>query len=649
MAAGADCLDDMHLLRAGALGEVLGGIRAPSTLGTFLRKLTIGSVAQLGKIHRLLLVRTVAAVPAWSPIRAASDAFTGIEKKLGDEIQVVDRDVTAAHAVYPSDGLIAAADEPQIDVKGDVCSGRRVAGAELGQRCRARRVVKREPYDIEQVGALLRRRAVHHRLELHRDDRTGLGDRRFHLHAIATRPDHLDGDLNGGVVRPCVRGRVEAVAGIVARLVEFCLPHLQHVYLDLTIGSWQQDTGGLHDLRALGRTEHLHVRRTSSTAWTAAAIASPRKITRLPDTDPPRVWPPCVEDLASASLVLRQIERDEQRMRQRPPPPLGQEVDTTDADGRHRCDPHRSTRMGRRRGDGEERRRAPKYRLIGDEEVKQLVSANSDRRTVRRSGGRFRQRPPGLVPHVTETKTQRSGDTVRIPWIGERGEIGAPHRPALSHLPEQPRVRDDVRSVDKTVVPQRRQHLRHRAGRPAEMACRDTFGDDRLLILRPHDIIGQYEDVGPLLWWLDRMRRGGPVLVPAPDRAIQPIDVRDVSRFIVDLVQERATGTINVAAPAEGRTYDAMVRACAEVVAGDTVAVPELVWVDEGWLADQGVRERRTRSRTGAVPSASRLPGVQLTRPDDRNRRAALGGRLCGARRAHPPRHTAAAANCHPP
>jgi uncharacterized protein with HEPN domain len=50
---------------------------------------------------------------------------------------------------------------------------------------------------------------------------------------------HPDGDLSGGVVRPCVRGGVEAVAGIVARLVELYLPHLQHVYLDLTIWSWQ--------------------------------------------------------------------------------------------------------------------------------------------------------------------------------------------------------------------------------------------------------------------------------------------------------------------------------------------------------------------------------------------------------------------------
>ena len=37
MAAGADSIDDMDVLRDGAMGELFGGVRAPSTLGSFLR------------------------------------------------------------------------------------------------------------------------------------------------------------------------------------------------------------------------------------------------------------------------------------------------------------------------------------------------------------------------------------------------------------------------------------------------------------------------------------------------------------------------------------------------------------------------------------------------------------------------------------
>jgi 2'-hydroxyisoflavone reductase len=124
-----------------------------------------------------------------------------------------------------------------------------------------------------------------------------------------------------------------------------------------------------------------------------------------------------------------------------------------------------------------------------------------------------------------------------------------------------------------------------------EAACREAFSNERVLILRLQEIIGQHEDDGPLLWWLSRMRRGGEVLVPAPDRPIQPIDVRDVALFMIDLLMQRVTGVINVAAPHEDRTYGGMVRACAEVVSTDVAAASELVWIDEDWLVGRGVRQ----------------------------------------------------------
>jgi len=55
MAAGADSIDDMGLLRHGAMDRLFGGIRAPSTLGSFLRAFTWGNVSQLQKAHREFL------------------------------------------------------------------------------------------------------------------------------------------------------------------------------------------------------------------------------------------------------------------------------------------------------------------------------------------------------------------------------------------------------------------------------------------------------------------------------------------------------------------------------------------------------------------------------------------------------------------
>jgi hypothetical protein len=55
MATGADSIDDMDLLRHGAMPALFGGIRAPSTLGSHLRSFTWGNVRQLELVSRQLL------------------------------------------------------------------------------------------------------------------------------------------------------------------------------------------------------------------------------------------------------------------------------------------------------------------------------------------------------------------------------------------------------------------------------------------------------------------------------------------------------------------------------------------------------------------------------------------------------------------
>jgi hypothetical protein len=63
MAAGADGIDDLHILRHGAMRAVFTGIRAPSTLGTFLRAFTHGHALQLHAVHRRFLGQLAAHAP----------------------------------------------------------------------------------------------------------------------------------------------------------------------------------------------------------------------------------------------------------------------------------------------------------------------------------------------------------------------------------------------------------------------------------------------------------------------------------------------------------------------------------------------------------------------------------------------------------
>ena len=60
--AGGDCIDDADVLRTGGTARTLGGtVKAPSTLGTFLRSFRWGHVRQLDRVSRELLARAWAA------------------------------------------------------------------------------------------------------------------------------------------------------------------------------------------------------------------------------------------------------------------------------------------------------------------------------------------------------------------------------------------------------------------------------------------------------------------------------------------------------------------------------------------------------------------------------------------------------------
>ncbi len=68
--AGADCIDDVDLLRSGATEQVIGQwVAAPSTIGTFLRAFTWGHARQLDAVSGELLARAwnAGAVPGDAP------------------------------------------------------------------------------------------------------------------------------------------------------------------------------------------------------------------------------------------------------------------------------------------------------------------------------------------------------------------------------------------------------------------------------------------------------------------------------------------------------------------------------------------------------------------------------------------------------
>jgi len=73
MVAGADCIDDMALLRHGGMNKVVNGAYAPSTLGSFLRAFTFGHVRQLDA----LVSRFLTGLAGRAPLLAGGDLQSG--------------------------------------------------------------------------------------------------------------------------------------------------------------------------------------------------------------------------------------------------------------------------------------------------------------------------------------------------------------------------------------------------------------------------------------------------------------------------------------------------------------------------------------------------------------------------------------------
>jgi Transposase DDE domain group 1 len=57
MCVGADCIDDIDVVRSGGMKTLFGGVYAPSTIGTLLREFTFGHARQLESVLRHHLVR----------------------------------------------------------------------------------------------------------------------------------------------------------------------------------------------------------------------------------------------------------------------------------------------------------------------------------------------------------------------------------------------------------------------------------------------------------------------------------------------------------------------------------------------------------------------------------------------------------------
>ncbi|MFG2529079.1 NAD-dependent epimerase/dehydratase family protein [Streptomyces sp. NPDC048516] len=112
------------------------------------------------------------------------------------------------------------------------------------------------------------------------------------------------------------------------------------------------------------------------------------------------------------------------------------------------------------------------------------------------------------------------------------------------------------------------------AKRGGELAAAEAFGD-RALLVRAGLILGPYENVGRLPWWLGRIARGGPVLAPGPrGMELQYIDVRDLAEWTAEALQAGLGGPYNLVSEPGHATMGELLESCVKVTGSDA----ELRW-----------------------------------------------------------------------
>src|SRR5437764_64623 len=126
-----------------------------------------------------------------------------------------------------------------------------------------------------------------------------------------------------------------------------------------------------------------------------------------------------------------------------------------------------------------------------------------------------------------------------------------------------------------------------------EHEVQEAFGG-RAIVVRPSFIVGPGDTTDRFPYWPVRLAKGGEVLAPGKrDDPVQFIDVRDLTEFMVRLLETRKSGPFNVAGPkATMMAYD-FYRAAAKALDADV----KLTYVDDyDFLAEHRI--------TAAIPWA---------------------------------------------
>ncbi|PZM85423.1 MAG: epimerase [Candidatus Melainabacteria bacterium] len=118
-----------------------------------------------------------------------------------------------------------------------------------------------------------------------------------------------------------------------------------------------------------------------------------------------------------------------------------------------------------------------------------------------------------------------------------------------------------------------------------ERTVEKVFGN-KALIIRPGLIVGPFDPTDRFTYWPTRVSKGGQVAAPGdPDRNIQFIDVRDLAKWTIHLIEKKTSGVFNATGPKEPLTMRAFLNEC-NSVSGNKA---QFVWLTDEQVLEAGV------------------------------------------------------------
>lgn len=149
---------------------------------------------------------------------------------------------------------------------------------------------------------------------------------------------------------------------------------------------------------------------------------------------------------------------------------------------------------------------------------------------------------------------------------------------------------DETYPVDK-LEDEKVEEITEKTYGPLKAACEkiiQKYFPSRALIIRPGLIVGPGDPTDRFTYWPTRIAEGGEILAPGnPSQRVQFIDVRDLAKWIVQMIEKEATGIYNATGPAIPLTFDQLLKECIPFA---TRAV-EVKWIDEEFLLKHHVQD----------------------------------------------------------